>query len=106
MIESLVIIKDTLLLIDQVNCLICWIVFELVSLTIQVSLNRLSGRMIHVACIYCLLLYLLNDSNVCCANSFKRSITHVEFNKSIVILTNDVQLSKSTSDLLKTTGTF
>ena len=44
--------------------------------------------------------------NVCRAISFKRSISHVEFNKSHVILRNDVQFSKSTSDLLKTTGTF
>ena len=37
---------------------------------------------------------------LCRANSFKRSISHVEFNKSHVILTNDVQFSKSTIDLL------
>ena len=43
---------------------------------------------------------------VCRANSFKRSISHVEFNKSHVVLRNDVQFSKSTSHLLKTTGTF
>ena len=45
-------------------------------------------------------------ANVCRANSFKRSILRVEFNKSHVLLTNDVQFSKSTSDFLKTTGTF
>ena len=45
-------------------------------------------------------------ADVCRANSFKRSISHVEFNKSHVVLRNDVQFSKSTSDLLKTTGTF
>ena len=44
-------------------------------------------------------------SPVCRANSFKRSISHVEFNKSHVLLTNDMQFSKFTSDLLKTTGT-
>ena len=43
---------------------------------------------------------------LCRANSFKRSISHVEFNKSHVVLRNDVQFSKSTSHLLKTTGTF
>ena len=43
---------------------------------------------------------------VCRANSFTRSISYVEFNKSHVVLRNDVQFSKSTSDLLKTTGTF
>ena len=36
----------------------------------------------------------------------KRTISHVEFNKSHVVLRNDVQFSKSTSDLLKATGTF
>ena len=46
------------------------------------------------------------DIGICRANSFKRSISHVEFNKSHVVLRNDVQFSKSTSDLLKTTGTF
>ena len=46
------------------------------------------------------------DSDLCRANSFKRSISHVEFNKSHVVLRNYVQFSKSTSDLLKTAGTF
>ena len=48
----------------------------------------------------------LSTSTVCRANSFKRSISHVEFNKSHVVLRNDVQFPKSTSHLLKTTGTF
>ena len=47
-----------------------------------------------------------DQSHVCRAISFKRSILHVEFNKSHVVLRNDVQFSKSTSHLLKTARCF
>ena len=50
-------------------------------------------------CYYFVFLHSMFD--ICRANSFKRSISHVEFNKSHVVLRNDVQFSKSTSHLLK-----